>query len=518
MLKRIIIVSVALVLPLLLILPARAIDPAVIGERSELVVGVKADYRPFGFRDKEGELAGLEVDIAAELARMLGVTLRLVAVTSSDRLQKLAAGDVDILIATLGDTMDRRRLVRMIEPGYYGGGASVLLPSDSSIRVWDDLKGRELCGVQGALWNRLAATRLLAEIRAFGSVRDAELALRDRNCAGWIYDEAAIRDRLADADWADYRMLAPEFISPWAIAVARDGPLASFLDEAVAMWLRTGWLSRLEEKWQLQPSTYLQQAELRWRQKDETGAWRCQLDDNARWPLECRDLDLIQAQELAGIGTAIVGLRDRFGVDLTPFYDPFSRSAFLKAMVTTLLLAIAAVIGSLAVGIAGGAMLRSHAWLLRFPAQMLTTFFRMTPPLLQLYLVFFGIGGLLAARGMTLDAIWVAIIVLSLYAGASNAIAIAEAAAAIPVDAPQRPRRIATLAFPAVMGSCINIVKATAMASAIAVGELVHASTSIIADYGNVGVMMNILLACYVALVIAVVFAFSLFEKKVLER
>src|SRR5690606_2064079 len=121
-------------------------------------------------------------------------------------------------------------------------------------------------------------------------------------------------------------------------------------------------------------------------------------------------------------------------------------------------------------------------------------FFRMTPPLLQLYLVFFGIGGLLAARGLTLDAIWVAIVVLSLYAGASNAIAISEASTAIPAAASGRPRRIAALAFPAVMGSCINIVKATAMASAIAVGELVHASTSIIADYGNVGVMMNILL------------------------
>lgn len=518
MLRWIFIVWVALGLPFLLIFPAHAGDLALIKARGELVVGVKADYRPFGFRDTKGELAGLEVDIAAKLADLLDVKLRLAAVTSSDRLQKLASGDVDILVATLGDTIDRRRLVRMIEPGYYGGGASGLLPRDSAIVDWADLKGRELCAVQGALWNRLAATRLLAEIRAFGSVRDAELALRDGGCAGWIYDEAAIQDRLSDADWADYRMLAPEFISPWAIAVAKDGPLASFLDQTVANWLRTGFLSQLEAKWQLQPSTYLQQTEALWGQKNQQGEWLCQLDENGRWPLECRDLDLIKAQDIQGIGTAIIALRDKFNVDLTPFYDPFSRTAFLKAMLTTFLLAVAAVFGSLAVGILGGAMLRSSLWVLRLPAHLLTTFFRMTPPLLQLYLVFFGIGGLLAARGLTLDAIWVAIVVLSLYAGASNAIAISEASAAIPAAASGRLRRIAALAFPAVMGSCINIVKATAMASAIAVGELVHASTSIIADYGNVGVMMNILLICYVLLVIAVVFVFSLFEKKVLER
>jgi polar amino acid transport system substrate-binding protein len=36
--------------------------------RGTLVVGVKADYRPFGFRDPSGAIIGIEPDLAADVA------------------------------------------------------------------------------------------------------------------------------------------------------------------------------------------------------------------------------------------------------------------------------------------------------------------------------------------------------------------------------------------------------------------------------------------------------------------
>ena len=146
------------------------------------------------------------------------------------------------------------------------------------------------------------------------------------------------------------------------------------------------------------------------------------------------------------------------------------------------------------------------------------TLARMTPPLLQLYVVFFGLGGLLARQGLTIGGFATAVAVLSLYAGAANAVAISEAAATLAPGLPHRARRIAALAHPAVMGSCINVVKATAMASAIAVPELVHVSTTIAADYGNAGVMMNLLLAAYVAIVLLVAHGFTWVERRLLSR
>ncbi len=486
--------------------------------RGSLVVGVKSDYAPFGFRDGSGVLAGYDVDVAAGLAEKLGVALTLVPVTSANRLQKLAAGDVDAIVATLGDTVDRRRLVRMIEPGYYGGGASVMLPDKSPVRDWTDLRNRPLCAVQGALWNRLVATRLNADIEAFGSIRDAELALRDGACEGFLYDEAGLLHLIASGEWPGYRLLPADFIAPWAVAVASDGRLATLFDDAVAGWLRDGHLKALEAKWQLPPSRYLTEAGALWSAREADGAYVCRRQADGAWPLACRELDLIEAQEVVGLAGVALMLRDRFGIDVTPFYDRYHRAGLLNGLLVTLALAASVLVGSLVVGVGGAFILVRRVPLLTPLLHLSLTLMRMTPPLLQLYLVFFGVGGLVAVYGLSLSAFWTAAAVLSFYAGAANAAVLAEAATTIGPAPQQRLKRILRLAHPAVMGSSINVVKATAMASAIAVPELVHASTAIAADYGNGPVMMNILLATYVVIVLAVAHLFTAFERRMLGR
>ena len=57
-----------------------------IKKRGTLIVGVKPDYKPFGFRDPSGALIGLEPDLAADVAKKLGVKLELVPVVSANRM------------------------------------------------------------------------------------------------------------------------------------------------------------------------------------------------------------------------------------------------------------------------------------------------------------------------------------------------------------------------------------------------------------------------------------------------
>src|SRR5579871_565646 len=54
---------------------ARADDLATIRQRGTLIVGVKEDYPPFGFRSPSGEIVGIEPALAADVAKSLGVKL-----------------------------------------------------------------------------------------------------------------------------------------------------------------------------------------------------------------------------------------------------------------------------------------------------------------------------------------------------------------------------------------------------------------------------------------------------------
>ena len=87
-------------------------------ERGKVVVGVKADYKPWGYKNTDGEIVGMEVDMAQSVADTLGVELETIAVQSSNRMQFLEQGKIDIMIATMSHRSDRRELVGIVQPNY----------------------------------------------------------------------------------------------------------------------------------------------------------------------------------------------------------------------------------------------------------------------------------------------------------------------------------------------------------------------------------------------------------------
>jgi polar amino acid transport system substrate-binding protein len=90
-------------------------------QRGKLRVGVKDNLRPLGFRDDQGELQGLEIAIARRLAlELLGdeTAVELIPVKNQDRLKVLLNGEVDCLIANMGQNGARDRLVDFSPPYY----------------------------------------------------------------------------------------------------------------------------------------------------------------------------------------------------------------------------------------------------------------------------------------------------------------------------------------------------------------------------------------------------------------
>ena len=503
--------------------PALADRLEEIKERGYVTVGVKEDYAPFGFRDAEGTLAGYDVDVARGFAEAIGVELRLEPVTSANRLQKVQRGEIDIVAATMGDTRSRRELVTMIEPQYYGDGANVLLRDSARIGTWVDLRGQTVCGLQGSLWNRLAKQRLLLDVTAFNSTREASQGLRNEHCVGWIYDEVLLLHEIESGEWDGFSVSLPtRFVLPWAVAIAKEeggGALDRLMGDTLAGWHRDGFLQSLEKKWELPPSPFLRDARTTWQETDEAGELKCQRNEQGQWPLECRVVALVTGSGIGGLSGFSLTIMEVTGLDISILYDPLDRSVFLYGLALTAALSAITVFGSILLGVIFGWLMHRRVPGVSHFLRGFSEFLRMTPPLLQLYIVFFGLGGVLLSLGFTLDAFLVAAVVLSLYAASSNAIAFSLAADVAATGShklkfvPRDINRAFRLCYAAVMGNSANIVKATGMASTLALPELVHASTSIVAEKGNADVMMNLLLICYFVLVIITVQLFRRFER-----
>ena len=138
-----------------------------IKERGKLVVGVKQDYRPWGFLDENGNIVGLEIDLAKDVAERLDVEIELVPVVASNRMEFLQQGKIDLIIATMGDTEQRREVVGMIEPAYYAGGTNVLAPKAAGLSSWQDLQGKDVCAIQGAYYNKRVSQEYQPNLVAF---------------------------------------------------------------------------------------------------------------------------------------------------------------------------------------------------------------------------------------------------------------------------------------------------------------------------------------------------------------
>src|ERR1700709_387557 len=88
--------------------------PDEIKEAGHLKAGVRCDQPPYGFQDGSGEFAGVEVEMSKQIALWaLGSKdkVTFTCVTAENRVPQLLGRKVDFLIATLGVTPERQRVI-----------------------------------------------------------------------------------------------------------------------------------------------------------------------------------------------------------------------------------------------------------------------------------------------------------------------------------------------------------------------------------------------------------------------
>jgi polar amino acid transport system substrate-binding protein len=126
----------ALVLLLLSSISASAESPVLdrVLKNRELRVATSGTQPPFNAISKDGELIGLEVDLARLLADSIGVDLSLTSMAFPDLLPALQQGKVDMVLSGISITAERSREFAFVGP-YVLSGKSVLTDSRTLTRM-----------------------------------------------------------------------------------------------------------------------------------------------------------------------------------------------------------------------------------------------------------------------------------------------------------------------------------------------------------------------------------------------
>jgi len=225
---------------------------AEIKKRDKLIVGVKTDFPPFGSIDAAGKNVGFDVEVAYEFAKaMLGDPnkIELVSVTSGNRIPYLQSGKIDIIIATVTVTDERKQVVEFSDP-YFLSGSLLLVPKASTVKGLDDLAGKTVAVVQGAIQDKdVEQLQPKANRIKFGKVSEAVLAVKGGRADAYAHDDVLVLTLVKEN--ADVKAVGKPFMPrPYGIAVRKgDTDFIKWVNAELAKMKQDGTYDRLWKKY-----------------------------------------------------------------------------------------------------------------------------------------------------------------------------------------------------------------------------------------------------------------------------
>jgi polar amino acid transport system substrate-binding protein len=241
-------------LPVWLSPPGWAADLATITQRGRLVVAVKDNLRPLGFRDTNGQLRGLEIEIAQRLAtEILGKpAIDLKPLKNQDRLTAVTSGQVDVAIAHVTASPARARIVSFSTPYYTDG--TMLITRQAAMQKLADLKTQKIAVLQGS--GAIAQLRYRlphSELVAVTSYAAGQALLTTGEVAALAADATVLSGLMQTA--SGYRLL-PERLSAEPICIVlpkglQYEGLRQQINQAIARWQSEGWLRQRAIAWGL---------------------------------------------------------------------------------------------------------------------------------------------------------------------------------------------------------------------------------------------------------------------------
>jgi polar amino acid transport system substrate-binding protein len=252
---RLIVLYLAIALATLVNIQVTEAAPLVeIQKRGKLIVAVKDNLRPLAFRDQNGNLQGLEIDIAKQLAKeILGDenAIIFVPVKNQDRLKVVLEGKVDLAIASLTLTKNRSRIVDF--SSYYYLNSTALITKNSEIKQLNRLSKVKIAVLNNSdTISSLKNTLPNAKIVGVNSYQEAYNILEKNLAEFFAADQTILRGWVEE--YPEYKILAQTFSTEPLCIVMPKGleylELRTQVNEKLSQW-RNNWLPERLKYWGL---------------------------------------------------------------------------------------------------------------------------------------------------------------------------------------------------------------------------------------------------------------------------
>lgn len=113
-------------------------------------IGTDTTFAPFEFRDGNGNLAGIDMDLIRTIAKDQGFNVEIKSLGFNAALQALSSGQVDGVIAGMSITDTRKQVYDFSEPYFDSGVQMAVAKNDETTKGYGDLRGKTVAAKTGS--------------------------------------------------------------------------------------------------------------------------------------------------------------------------------------------------------------------------------------------------------------------------------------------------------------------------------------------------------------------------------
>lgn len=222
-------------------------------EAKTLVIGVDDTFAPMGFRDKNNNLVGFDIDYAKAAAKKMGTTVKFQPIDWSTKEAELSSGRIDLIWNGYTITDDRKKKVLFTKP-YLKNSQVIVTRADSNISKLDDIAGK-VVGLQSqsSAADALNSNPIKSKIKTVTEYKTNDLALTDLKNGrldAVVIDEVVINYYMS-IQKNSYKVLgdslAPE---EYGVGVKKGNEtLLNKLQKALDEMNQDGSAAKISEKW-----------------------------------------------------------------------------------------------------------------------------------------------------------------------------------------------------------------------------------------------------------------------------
>lgn len=165
-------------------------------EKNKIYVGTNAEFEPFEYRDGD-KIIGFDIDLLNEISKIMGFQFEIVDMQFDGLLPALESKKIDIIIAGMTATEERKQFVNFSDPYYNSKQSIVVQANNTDITSFDNFTGKKVGVVLGYTGDILVSELPNVEVQKFNTTSETVLALKAQKVDAVVLDYEPAKNYVA---------------------------------------------------------------------------------------------------------------------------------------------------------------------------------------------------------------------------------------------------------------------------------------------------------------------------------